>query len=155
MANPYAPPVPEPASIAEVRLSRPARALVVMASVHAAFLATILAASAVLWLRGDLASGQFPFLALILLHLVLLIATAVGACRMARRTSLGAARAAAIISCVPVLSPFIVLAIPFGIWSLHLLADFEIRDALRRQLDSDSSQDPAEPSREPERPPAR
>jgi hypothetical protein len=145
MTNPYTPPNPEPDSNAMVRLSRPAKALVIMASVHGVFAASILTASAVLWFGGDLASGQFAFLALILLHLVLLLGIAVGASRMARLRSLGAARAAAIISCVPVLSPLIVVGIPFGIWSLRLLANPQIRAAFPTQFFTNSPQDPAEP----------
>lgn len=52
-----------------------------------------------------------------------------GAMCMRRGKNYRAARIAAILSCIPVLSPFVYFGIPFGIWALIILRRREVRAA--------------------------
>ena len=49
------------------------------------------------------------------------------------------ARIAAALSCIPGLTPFFILDIPFGIWSLVLLRDATIRSEFTTTLASEVS----------------
>ena len=53
----------------------------------------------------------------------------VGASKMANLESYSYASAAARLSVIPIISPFIVLGIPFGIWAILVLSSKEVRSA--------------------------
>jgi hypothetical protein len=57
----------------------------------------------------------------LLLYQMLMSFMIVGAVCMIRLRRLWLARLAAFASCIPILSPFYIATIPFGIWSLVLL----------------------------------
>jgi hypothetical protein len=40
-------------------------------------------------------------------------------------------RMAAILACIPMVSPFVIVGIPFGVWSLRLLSEPEIKQAFQ------------------------
>jgi len=61
------------------------------------------------------------------LALILNVATIIGAYKMMHLESFSAARAAAIISVIPICSPCLVFGIPFGIWALVVLHDPPVR----------------------------
>jgi len=55
-----------------------------------------------------------------------LIVIAIGAAKMGFLESYAMGRTAAILACLPFVTPFVFIGIPFGVWSLRLLADPEI-----------------------------
>ena len=56
----------------------------------------------------------------------------VGAVSMLRLRSYRAARLAAIVAMVPVISPLVVLGVPFGIWAMALLGRPEVKARFRK-----------------------
>ncbi len=135
--NPYQPPndTPpvdsDPISIAKRRLSRPATALVVMSSIHSVLVSISLFSFVLPWFRGSGGVTDLIPIAIAFAQIAWLSLIAVGAAKMGHLESLSLARVSAILSCVPILSPFLLLGIPFGIWSLKLLANPEIRCAFQ------------------------
>lgn len=137
LPNPYQPPVSDSivsvdaAASARQRLSRPATALVIMASIHSVFGAIPLVSFFVMLARG-LQGGEDPIRAFVGgLQFIVLLVICIGAARMGHLKSYRLAWVAAILSCVPGVSPFFFLGIPFGIWSIVLLRDAKIRSAFR------------------------
>jgi len=127
MINPYSPPTlaPEihqdPRELARARLSRPATALIIMASIHSVFVTIVLVSSAIAFLAGNFHFDNAIDTVLASIQLISLILIAIGGAKMAFLESLPWARLGAVLACIPFLSPFIVLGIPFGIWALILL----------------------------------
>ncbi len=62
-------------------------------------------------------------------QLIGLIVISIGAAKLGFLESYRMARVGSILACVPFLTPFIWLGIPFGIWALRLLADPKVRGA--------------------------
>jgi hypothetical protein len=62
-------------------------------------------------------------------YLVCLLVIAIGGAKMAFMQSYQMARYGALLSCIPVISPFVVWGIPFGIWALVLLYDPQVKAA--------------------------
>ena len=58
-----------------------------------------------------------------------LLVIAIGGAKMAFMESYQMARYGALLSCIPVISPFVVWGIPFGIWALVLLYDPQVKAA--------------------------
>ena len=137
MSNPYQPPTAVDdatdgaAEFAEVRrrLSRPATALIIMASIHAVFPAIGIVGMLVIASRGELGGGAIPPLIGMTIQFIISVSIAIGAAKMGHLESYRAGRTAAILSCIPGLSPFGVLGIPFGIWSIRLLNDPAVQAA--------------------------
>jgi hypothetical protein len=145
--NPYEPPVGEygsdiadPALADEEqirrRVSRPGTALLIMGSIYSVFPAIYLV-RALLALLGNrvlieeiLVTAAFFFTAILI---------AVGGAKMAFMESYSMARIAAILACIPLISPFVVWGIPFGIWALVVLRDPKVKAAFeakaQRSLD--------------------
>jgi len=127
MINPYSPPTsnPElnqdPRDLAKSRLSRPATALIIMASIHSVFVTIVLVSNAVAFASSNFHFDNAIDTALASIQLISLILIAIGGAKMAFLESLPLARLGAVLACIPFLSPFIVLGIPFGIWALLLL----------------------------------
>ena len=111
------------------RLRRPATALVIMSSIQSVLLSISLFSFTFMLNRGKII-GNEP-LAIIggLTYLVALIVICVGAAKMGHLESLRMAHISAILSCIPAVSPFYVIGIPFGIWSLILLGNPKIQAA--------------------------
>jgi hypothetical protein len=54
-----------------------------------------------------------------------------GAYKMFHRQSLTASWAAAVVASIPIVSPLVILGIPFGIWAVVLLCRSKVRDKFR------------------------
>ncbi|MEM6473885.1 MAG: hypothetical protein AAF802_30295 [Planctomycetota bacterium] len=67
-------------------------------------------------------------------QLVGLVVISIGAAKLGFLESYRMARVGSILACVPFVTPFIWLGIPFGIWALRLLADAEVRGAFPDRL---------------------
>jgi uncharacterized membrane protein required for colicin V production len=140
MTNPYAPPTDDTTLHADSReairdrLSRPATALIIMASIQSVFVTIYLVSAAVAVARGGSVSDDIFGLAVGCLQLVGLILIAVGAAKLGFLESYRLARMGSVLACIPFITPFIVIGIPLGIWSLRLLAEPAIRDAFPNDL---------------------
>jgi hypothetical protein len=132
MDNPYEPPVgefgpdsadPDFADIIRRRVSRPGTALLIMGSIYSVFPAIYLVR--VLLVHGVpveefLVVAAFFFTAIVI---------AVGGAKMAFMESYSMARIGAALACIPLISPFVVWGIPFGIWALIVLNDPKVKAA--------------------------
>lgn len=137
--NPYEPPSidsqigiePKEQSIEQIRrrVSRPGTALLIMGSIAAVFPAIAIVG----WLFNLLYIGFNAVVASNLLVSLLFFACSVmisiGGGKMASMESYRLARLGAILACIPFVTPFIFLGIPFGIWALVLLYDPEVKAA--------------------------
>lgn len=135
--NPYEPPQVVDAigpgsdlkSYAKERLKRPATALLIMSSIHSVFPAIALVSFCFEWFGGNLPTrnpGLPQYLISQSFQLIWLIVISVGAAKMAHFESLRMAYVAAWLSCIPVISPFFVLGIPFGIWAIVRLREPDV-----------------------------
>jgi hypothetical protein len=70
-------------------------------------------------------------------QLVSMIVISIGAAKLGFLESYRMARIGSILACVPLLTPFVWLGIPFGIWALRLLRDPEIQRAFPDRPASD------------------
>jgi hypothetical protein len=110
------------------RVARPATALIIMASIQSTFL-VIQLVPVVLWeVRFGFVFTDSAILAAIFQFFGLIV-IAIGAAKLGFLESYPLARLGSILACVPVFTPFLIVGIPFGIWSLILLADPEVRNA--------------------------
>ena len=100
-----------------------------MASIHSVFMAIYLVAAIFLVQRGGLFFDDVVNIATGGIHFTSLILIAVGAAKLGFLESYRLARMGAILACIPLITPFIVFGIPFGIWALRLLADPAVRDS--------------------------
>lgn len=135
MTNPYAPPTSnmtldvDSREAIKSRVSRPATALIIMASTQSVAVAIYLVSAAVIVARGGSVSDDIFGLAIGALQFVALLLIAVGAAKLGFLESHRLARLGSLLACIPFITPFIFIGIPFGIWSLRLLADPAVRDA--------------------------
>ncbi|WP_039963023.1 hypothetical protein [Rhodopirellula europaea] len=142
MTNPYRPPQSDASfdlshQAVRKRVSRPATALLIMASIHAV-LVTIHLVSAGFVYYQQLGSGiSLIATGTAAAQLVSMIVISIGAAKLGFLESYRMARIGSILACVPLLTPFVWLGIPFGIWALRLLRDPEIRGAFPDQSMSD------------------
>ncbi|WP_238383253.1 hypothetical protein, partial [Rubripirellula obstinata] len=133
--NPYAPPpehaVPDADSTTSIRtrVSRPATALIVMASIQSVFVAIYLVSAAVVVARGGSVSHDYVGLAIATIQLTGLVLISIGGAKLGFLESLTLARLGASLACIPFITPFVFVGIPFGVWSLRLLADPSVRAA--------------------------
>ena len=120
---------------AKQRLSRPATALIVLASIHSVLITipivsiifTLSQASSIT--RGQISVDEILALSIGAFQLTLLILIAIGAAKMGFLESYRMGRLGACLACIPFVTPFILLGLPFGIWSLVLLRQPEITAA--------------------------
>ncbi len=140
-ANPYA----TPASILDIErreviraLRGPSMGLLVLSVTwggFALFGIVVLTALTILWFvrKGEfqlfLSLDELPQLLTMLPSLFI----AYGAWCMRSSRRYGVSVAAAIVACLPFLSPWIFLGIPFGIWALVLLRRQDVREAFAMQ----------------------
>jgi hypothetical protein len=135
MTNPYAPPTSditfrgESRDAIKARVSRPATALIIMASIQSVFVAIYLVSAAVIIVRGGTVIDDAIGLAIGCLQFICLILIAVGAAKLGFLRSYRFARLGSILACIPFITPFMLIGIPFGVWALRLLADPAILDA--------------------------
>lgn len=135
MTNPYAPPTSQAALVVDsrdaikARVARPATALLVMASIHSVFVAIYLVTATLVVAFGGAEPQEFIGLIAGSLQFAGLILIAIGAAKLGFLESFRLARIASILACIPLVTPFVILGIPFGIWALWLLADPDVQAA--------------------------
>jgi hypothetical protein len=133
MMNPYAPPNSNdekegnPRDAMKARVSRPATALVIMASIQSVFVAIYLVSLFFVVLRTGFISWEIVGFALGGMQFISLILIAIGGAKLGFLESYRLARLGALLACVPLITPFMIAGIPFGLWSLRLLSDPEVR----------------------------
>ncbi len=113
-----------------------------MSSIHAVIV-TIHLVSTVFVYFQRLGSGiPITLAAIAAAQLVGLIVISIGAAKLGFLESYRMARVGSILACIPFVTPFIWLGIPFGIWALRLLADSDVRRAFpdRLALDGESGE---------------
>jgi len=139
--NPYAAPTTridptlDIVETAKPRLARPATALVAMASIQSVFPAILLVCGMVDLMAGRLSGTESLPLLIALAQISSLIVIAIGAAKMGFLESYAMGRTAAILACIPFVTPFVFIGIPFGVWSLRLLADPEIIRAFHEAVE--------------------
>lgn len=143
--NPYEPPSvdsqlgPESGeqSIEEIRrrVARPGTALMIMGSIASVFPAVnIIFATIFLFAQGlDFRSvNALPIIYEIAANgvfFVIWLLISIGGAKMAFMESYSLARLAALIACIPFITPFIIIGIPFGVWGTILLNDPKVKTA--------------------------
>ena len=132
MVNPYSPPSTidseaDANAIARRRVAKPATALIVMSSIHSVIWSVFLISYGFAAAKGVAVGEDTIGLLMGIVQFFALIAICVCSAKMGHLKSFRMARIGAILSCVPGLTPFFVLGIPFGVWSLTLLRDGTIR----------------------------
>jgi hypothetical protein len=147
--NPYEPPstesqigidiqgqLPEQ-SIEQIRrrVSRPGMALMIMGSIASVFPAVKIISLTIFLLTQGLGLSSMishPIIPEILVDggfFICWLLISIGGAKMAFMESYPLARTAAALACVPLITPFIVIGIPFGIWGLILLKDPRVKAA--------------------------
>jgi hypothetical protein len=145
MMNPYAPSISNPTlrvdsrEAIKARVSRPATALIIMASIQSVFVAIYLVSAVVIVVRGGSVADDIIGLAVGCVQFICLILIAIGAAKLAFLESHRLARVGSLLACIPFITPFMLVGIPFGVWALRLLADPTIRGAFP-DCDSEFSQ---------------
>lgn len=129
--NPFDPPASlddeSPGDRAKRLVSKPATALIILSSIHAVFDTIGLVNCVLLFIqRHPFSTPEVINYVLLAMHFSSMIVISIGAAQLGHLKSRRWARAGAILACVPMLTPFVVLGIPFGIWSLMLLGDEKI-----------------------------
>ena len=144
--NPYATPsfVDEftnygPVEMARKSLSRPATAIVIMASVHSVFESIILVNVVLTMLQGIGISVVIGSLLLAIPSFGLHVFQSICAAKMGRLESYRLAVTGCILSVIPGLSPLVYLGIPFAIWGIVLLRKPTIQQAFDAVRDEERS----------------
>ena len=147
--NPYAAPTTQVDLTCDVvekakpRLARPATALITMASTHSVFAAIFLVCGTIDFLAGRMSATESLPLFVVFAQFTSLVVIAIGAAKMGFLESYTMARTAAILACIPFVTPFMIIGIPFGIWSLRLLAEPEIVQAFQTAAERRNKSDNA------------
>ncbi len=135
MDNPYEPPVgefgpdiadPDFADVIRRRVSRPGTALLIMGSIYSVFPAIYLVGFYRALLLNRVPVEDILVVAAFFFTAILI---AVGGAKMAFMESYSMARIGAALACIPLISPFVVWGIPFGIWALIVLNDPKVKAA--------------------------
>ena len=136
--NPYEPPVGEygpdiadpdladEEQIIRRRVSRPGTALLIMGSIYSVFPAISLVGFLPTLLVHRIPVEEFTVVAAFFFTAILI---AVGGAKMAFMESYSIARIGAALACIPLISPFVLWGIPFGIWALIVLRDPKVKSA--------------------------
>ncbi len=102
-----------------------------MASIQSVFAGILLVCGTIDFVAGKLSTTEAKPLFIVLVQFLSLVVIAVGAAKIGFLESYAMGRFAAILACIPFVSPFMIIGIPFGIWSLRLLAEPEIIQAFQ------------------------
>ena len=117
------------------RVSRPGMALMILGSIASVFPAVKIISLTIFLLTHGLGLSSMishPIIPQILVDggfFMLWLLISIGGAKLAFMESYRLARTAAAIACVPLMTPFIVIGIPFGIWGLILLKDPKVKAA--------------------------
>jgi len=118
------------------RVAAPANALIVVAIIGMFLspLGLIVALAHSTGGAGNMSSDERDIVSIaVIMNVVASIVMIIGAVRMKKLRSAIWAKLAATVAIVPVISPFFVLGIPFGIWAYVTLYDREVREAFERK----------------------
>ncbi len=102
-----------------------------MAATQSVFVAILLVCGTVDFVNGKLSTSETLPLFIVFVQFLALVVIAIGAAKMGFLESYTMGCFAAILACIPFVSPFMIIGIPFGIWSLRLLAEPEIIQAFQ------------------------
>lgn len=132
--NPFDPPASlddeSPEERAKRLVSKPATALIVLSSAHAVFDTIGLVNCVFLVIqRHPFAMPEVINYILLAMHFSSMIVISIGGAQLGYLKSRRWARVGVLLACVPMLTPFLILGVPFGIWSLMLLGDERIEAA--------------------------
>ena len=133
MTNPYEPPIindakaVDPRDAIRARVSRPATALIIMASIQSVFVAIYLVSAVFVVLNGWGVPEVIVGFTLASIQFIGLVLIAIGGAKLGFLESYRLARLGALLACVPLITPFMIAGIPFGIWSLRLLSEPVVR----------------------------
>lgn len=105
-----------------------------MASIHAVFVSIHLVSAGFVYFQRIGSGISFLVTGLAAAQLIGLIVISIGAAKFGFLESYRMARVGSILACIPFVTPFIWLGIPFGIWALQLLADSKVRGAFPDRL---------------------
>lgn len=105
-----------------------------MASIHSVFVAIHLVSAGFVYFQRIGLGISFLETGLAAAQLVGLIVISIGAAKFGFLESYRMARFGSILACIPFVTPFIWVGIPFGVWSLRLLGDSEVRGAFPDRL---------------------
>ena len=100
-----------------------------MASIHSVFLSIGLVAMGFNVIFGGYAKYSTFYIGINVLHFICLILIAIGAAKMGHLESRTMGRIGAVLACIPLVTPFGIMGIPFGIWSLVLLRNPKVAEA--------------------------
>jgi hypothetical protein len=138
--NPYTPPaqhdpIPNtPIEEAKRRLAPPATALIIMSSIHSVLLAIPLVNECLRISQGITLTAELRFMiATSFFHFLLMVFFSIGAAKMGFLESYRLGRISSLLACIPFVSPFYLLGIPFGIWAYVLLGKPKIKAAFEQQ----------------------
>lgn len=128
MSNPYQSPkdIPDQAEVADANVSMAslhlaAAGLFSLAFLHISVYVAPVVISMIYNPLGGMSLESLLGLSLLLTHCIFLTMICFGALRMIFRRSYAPARMAAEMGCIPLLTPFGVLGLPFAYWCLHIL----------------------------------
>ena len=147
--NPYEPPVgeygpdiadPDLADEEQMirrRVSRPGTALLILGATYSVFPAIYLVGTPWILLGNRVMIEDILVVAAFFFSS---IAIAVGGAKMVFMESYSIAKIGAALACIPLISPFVLWGIPFGIWALIVLRDPKVKAAFeakaRKSLDA-------------------
>lgn len=100
-----------------------------MSSIQSVIVSLPLLDTTIGWLQGRVNSTDLLSLPLALLHFIGLIVIAVGAAKMGFLESRRLGLVGAWLACIPFATPFLIVGIPFGIWSLRLMQAPDVQAA--------------------------
>jgi hypothetical protein len=136
--NPFAPPTTTdtmsltPLADAKRRLAKPATALIIMSSIHAVLLSIPLVSMVLQFVFRGFTSEPLAPQAVIGFQFLLLIFISIAAAKMGFLESYKLGQIGALLACIPLVTPFLFLGIPFGIWAYVLLRKPEIKAAFEQ-----------------------
>ena len=136
--NPFEPPVGEygptladpdladEEQIIRRRVSRPGTALLIMGSIYSVFPAIYLVGFHRAFFNNRIPVEDILMVAAFFFTAIVI---AVGGAKMAFMESYSIAKIGAALACIPLISPFVLWGIPFGIWALIVLRDPKVKAA--------------------------
>jgi hypothetical protein len=111
------------------RVARPGTALLIMASIFSVFPGIAIVSLGFAILTYGLDTRYSANLLVIGSYFLGQLISAIGGAKMAFMESYRLARWGAILACIPIITPFLILGLPFGIWALIVLEDPRVRKA--------------------------
>lgn len=98
-----------------------------MASIQSVFVAIYLVSAVLVVLSGRGVPEDIVGFTFASIQFIGLVLIAIGGAKLGFLESYRLARLGALLACVPLITPFMIAGIPFGIWSLRLLSEPVVR----------------------------